>query len=141
MPDSVELMARVNDALDYAVAAGELEFSRYGFAELLREGAVDVVQPDATVVGGITEWLRVAHAAAVHDVPVVPHYNWDLHAHLVAASETGRWVEYFYRDRDVKTFDDVLVHPMEPEDGELRLPDRPGHGVVLDENRLAEFRT
>lgn len=140
MPDSVELMARVNDALDYAVAAGELESTRYGFARLLGERAVDVVQPDATVVGGITEWLRVAHAAATHDVPVVPHYNWDLHAHLVAASETGRWVEYFYREQDVKVFDDVLAEPMEPAAGRLHLPDRPGHGVVLDEARLAEFR-
>lgn len=140
MPDSVELMARVNEGLDYAVAAGELEFSRYGFAELLRERAVDVVQPDATVVGGITEWLKIAHTAATHDIPVAPHYNWDLHAQLLAAIENGLWAEYFYRDFDVKVFDDVLAHPMKPEDGYLELPDRPGHGVVLDEDALAEFR-
>lgn len=140
MPDSVELMARVNRGIDYSVAAGEQEFSRYGFAELLREGAVDVVQPDATVVGGVTEFMRVAHTAATHDIPVVPHYNWDLHAQLVAAAETGRWVEYFYRETDVKVFDDVLAHTLEPERGEIQLPDRPGHGVVFDDARLEEFR-
>lgn len=140
MPDSVELMARVNDGLDYAVAAGELEFSRYGFAELLREGAVDVVQPDATVVGGITEWLKIANTAAVHDIPVAPHYNWDLHVHLLAAIDNGLWAEYFYRDFDVKVFDDVLAHPMEPEDGYLDVPDRPGHGVVFEDDRIEEFR-
>jgi D-arabinonate dehydratase len=140
MPDSMELMARVNEGLDYAVAAGELEYTRYGFADLLRTGAVDVVQPDATVVGGVTEWLRVANTAASHDVPVVPHYNWDLHVGLVAAAETGRWVEYFYRDQDVKVFDDVLAYPMVPEEGALTPPDRPGHGVVLDDDRVAEFR-
>lgn len=140
MPDAMELMAQVNAGLDYAVAAGELESTRYGFADLLRTGAVDVVQPDATIVGGITEWLRVARTAASHDVPVVPHYNWDLHVHLVAAAETGRMVEYFYRDQDVKVFDDVLAHTMVPQEGSLTPPDRPGHGVVLDDDRIAEFR-
>ena len=140
MPDSVELMAKLNRDLDYSVAAGEQEFSRYGFAELLREEAVDVVQPDATVVGGITEWLRVADTAATHDIPVVPHYNWDLHVPLVAAAETGRWVEYFYREQDVKVFDDVLAHTMTPEDGEIAASDRSGHGVVLDDDAVAKFR-
>jgi D-arabinonate dehydratase len=140
MADSVELMARVNEGLDYAVAAGELEFSRYGFAELLRTGAVDVVQPDATVCGGITEWLRIANAAATHDVPVWPHYNWDLHAPLVASIENGGHVEYFYRERDVKVFDDVLAEPLSPVDGRIEVPERPGHGVTIDPDRVAQFR-
>lgn len=137
MPDSVELMANVNDALEYPVAAGELEFSRYGFAELLRQDAVGIAQPDATVLGGITEWLKVANAAAVHDVPVMPHYNPELHAHLVAAAENGRYVEYFYRDQDVKTFEDVIDWPSEPVEGRIPLPDRPGHGVRIDRDALA----
>lgn len=141
MPDSVELMSEVNAALDYPVAAGELEFSRYGFRELLRTDAVEIVQPDATVCGGITEWLRVAYEAATHDVPVAPHYNWDLHAHLVAAIENGLWVEYFYRDSDIKVFDDVLEYQLTPDnEGMIQLPDRPGHGIVLDRTALEEFR-
>ena len=140
MPDSVDLMREVNAALDYPVVAGELEFSRYGFAELLREGAVEIVQPDVTVVGGVTEWLKVAHTAASFDVPVAPHYNWDLHVQLLAATENGLWAEYFYRDSDVKSFDDVVEHPLTPEDGAIEVPDRPGHGVSLDRDALEEFR-
>jgi D-arabinonate dehydratase len=141
MPDSVDLMARVNDALDYPVAAGELEFNRYGFEHLMDAGAVEIVQPDATVVGGITEWMRVADAAAARDIPVAPHYNWDLHVHLLGAIENGLWAEYFYRDSDVKAFDDVLEHPMEPDDdGFLDIPDRPGHGIELDRDALEGFR-
>jgi D-arabinonate dehydratase len=140
MPDSVDLMARVNEALEYPVAAGELEFNRYGFEHLLGAGAVGIVQPDATVVGGVTEWLRVANAAAARDVPVAPHYNWDLHVHLLGAVENGLWAEYFYRDSDVKAFDDVLEHPMTPDDGMLDIPDRPGHGIELDRDALEEFR-
>ncbi|MFB6136396.1 MAG: mandelate racemase/muconate lactonizing enzyme family protein [Halobacteriaceae archaeon] len=140
MPDSVGLMSDVNAALDYPVAAGELEFNRYGFEDLMERDAVGVVQPDATVVGGVTEWLRVAHAAAARDVPVAPHYNWDLHVHLLGAVENGLWAEYFYRDSDVKVFDDVLEHPMTPDDdGHLEIPDRPGHGIEFDRGALSEF--
>jgi D-arabinonate dehydratase len=140
MPDSIDLMSEVNAAISYPVAAGELEFNRYGFQHLLDAGAVEIVQPDATVVGGITEWMRVAHMAAARDVPVAPHYNWDLHVHLLGAIENGLWAEYFYRDSDVKAFDDVLVHPMEPTDGVLEIPDRPGHGIELDRDALESFR-
>lgn len=140
MPDSVELMSKVNDEISYPTAAGELEFSRYGFAELLREEAIDFVQADATVVGGITEWLRVANAAAVKDIPLSPHYNWNLHAHLVAASENGQWVEYFYEDEDVKVFDSIVEEPLRPVDGRIELPDRPGHGVTFDQDKLDKYR-
>ena len=92
-----------------------------------------------TVVGGVTEWMRVANMAARHDIPVAPHYNWDLHIQLLAAIENGLWIEYFYRDSDVKAFDDVLKYPVEPEDGYIHLPDRPGHGVVLDDDAVDQF--
>lgn len=139
MPDSVELMASVNEALSYPVAAGELEFSRYGFAQLLEANAVEIIQPDATVIGGVTEWMRVAHMAAVHDIPVAPHYNWNIHSQLLAAVENGLWIEYFHRDSDVKAFDDLVEQPVEAIDGTITLPDRPGHGVTFDDEMLEKF--
>jgi hypothetical protein len=110
-------------------------------ASLRDEGAANVLQPDATVCGGITEWLKIAHHAAAYDVAIAPHYNWNLHASLVGAIENGLWVEYFYRDMDVKVFDDVVSDPLRPDDeGRIALPDEPGHGVRLDEDALEEFR-
>ena len=141
MIDRVETMAEVNDAIPYAVATGELEGTRHRFARLHDAGAAGVLQPDATVCGGITEWLRIAHHAAAYDVPIAPHYNWNLHAPLVGAIENGQWVEYFYRDQDVKVFDDVVAEPLAPdEEGLIHLPDRPGHGVRLDEDAIEDFR-
>jgi D-arabinonate dehydratase len=85
--------------------------------------------------------LKVAHAAATHDIPVAPHYNWNIHASLLGAVENGLWVEYFYRDMDVKVFDDIVVEPLAPNDeGMIPLPDRPGHGVELDRDKVEEFR-
>lgn len=139
MPDSIELMGEINEAIEYSVAAGELEFTRYGFQHLLREDAVDVVQADATVVGGITEWLKVANAASGRNVPVAPHYNWNIHTHLVAAVENGLWMEYFYDDSDAEAFDDLVEDPLAPDDrGMIQLPDRPGHGVSLNRSKVAE---
>lgn len=140
MIDEVETMATVNASLDYPVATGELEGTRHNFARLHDEGAASILQPDATVCGGITEWLRIANYAAAYDVPIAPHYNWNLHASLLGAIENGLWIEYFYRDMDVKVFDDVVADPLEPDDGTLSLPDAPGHGVSLDKTALQEFK-
>ena len=141
MIDRVETMATVNDALTYPVATGELEGTRHNFASLYDEGAASILQPDVTVCGGITEWLKIANHAAAYDVPIAPHYNWNLHASLLGAIENGLWIEYFYRDMDVKVFDDVVADPLRPdENGTIDLPDTPGHGVSLDEEALHRFK-
>ncbi|MFU8870178.1 mandelate racemase/muconate lactonizing enzyme family protein, partial [Natronococcus sp.] len=141
MIDSVEAMTSVNGTISYPVATGELEGPRYDFERLYSDGAADVLQPDATVCGGITEWLKIAHYAAALDVPIAPHYNWNLHASLVGSIENALWVEYFYRDMDVKVFDDIVVDSLEPDDsGTIQLPDDPGHGVQLDENAIERYR-
>ena len=141
MIDRVDTMAEVNDALEYPVATGELEGTRHNFARLADEGAATILQPDVTVCGGITEWLKIAHYAAAYDIPIAPHYNWNIHASLLGAIENGLWVEYFYRDMDVKAFDDVVAEPLKPDnDGMIDLPDQPGHGVPLDENALQQFK-
>jgi D-arabinonate dehydratase len=139
MPDSLDLYREVNKALDYAVAGGELEFTRYGFTNLIRENAVEIIQPDATVVGGITEWMRIANFAGCYDIPIASHYNWDLHIQLHAAIENDLWIEYFHRDFDVKAFDDIIEYPIEPEDGTIKLPERTGHGVELDRDELDKY--
>jgi len=54
----------------------------------------------AAVVGGIGEWLKVAHMAAAFDVPIAPHYNWDIHTQLVAGIPNGLFIEYFVRMSD-----------------------------------------
>jgi D-arabinonate dehydratase len=141
MIDQVETMAEVNDALPYPVATGELEGTRHNFARLADTGAAGILQPDATVCGGITEWRRIANHAAAYDIPIAPHYNWNLHAPLLGTIENGLFVEYFYRDMDVKVFDDVVVDPLAPDDGGLlQLPEEPGHGVQLDRDALQQFR-
>jgi len=72
MIDRVDTMAEVNDGIDYPVATGELEGTRHNFARLVDSGAATILQPDVTVCGGITEWLKIAHYASAYDADRAP---------------------------------------------------------------------
>lgn len=138
--DNLAAMARIAEALDVPVATGELEATRWAFAELLERKAADILQPDATVVGGVGEWLKVAHMAAALDVPVAPHYNWDIHTQLVATIPNGLFIEYFVRASGVKVFDDLLANPMVPRNGHIEPRAEPGFGIVWRPEKLEEYR-
>jgi len=138
-PDSISAMARIAEAIDWPVATGELEATRWGFAELLERKAADILQPDAAVVGGVTEWLKVAHMAAAFDVPIAPHYHWDLHTQLVATIPNGIFVEYFVRESGVKVFDDIIANPLQPKDGFVAPRTAPGFGIEYNENAIKGY--
>lgn len=138
--DNLSAMARIADALDLPVATGELESTRWAFAELLERKAADILQPDATVVGGVGEWLKVAHMAAGFDVPIAPHYNWDIHTQLVASIPNGLFIEYFVRGSDVKVFDEVLENPIYPVNGIIAPRTEPGFGIRLRTDKLEQYR-
>ncbi len=72
-PDEYEAYAELADSVDLPIAAGEQDSTRWGFRELIERGHVDVVQPDVTRAGGITETLRIAALAREHGVATVPH--------------------------------------------------------------------
>jgi D-arabinonate dehydratase len=138
--DNITAMARIAEALEIPVATGELEATRWGFADLVQRRAADILQPDATVVGGVSEWLKVAHMAAAFDIPIAPHYHWDIHTQLVASIPNGLFIEYFVRGSGVKMFDDLLEEPMEALNGYISPRTEPGFGVKFREDRIAEYR-
>lgn len=140
MPDNMPASAEIAAALDVPVATGEVEATRWGFRELLDRRAADILQPDATVAGGVTEWMRIAHMAAAWDVPIAPHWMANLHVHLLAAVPNGLTVEFFVLDEDVFNFERMVREPLRPENGLLQVPQRPGHGVELDDQALARFQ-
>jgi len=138
--DNVEAMARIAEALDTPVATGELEATRWAFAQLVNQKAADILQPDATVVGGVGEWLKVAHMAAAHDIPIAPHYNWDIHTQLCATIPNCIFIEYFVRESGVKMFDALLDNPLEPANGWIEPRQGPGFGLEWNEDSLASYR-
>lgn len=138
--DNIAAMARIAEALDTPVATGELEATRWAFADLLERRAADILQPDATVVGGVGEWLKVAHMAAAFDIPIAPHYNWDIHTQLSATIPNSLFIEYFVRDTGVKVFDAVLENPIHPVNGYIEPRTEPGFGLVFNRKQLEAYR-
>jgi len=138
-PDAVAASRVIAAALDTPVATGEIEATRWGFKSLLDADAVDIVQADATVAGGVTEWMRIAHLASAYDVPIAPHWMANLHVQLVAAVDNGMTVEYFHLDEDIFNFERLVTEPLQVHDGMLVRPDRPGHGVVFDRDAVTRW--
>ena len=137
--DEVESFIRLRRRTSIPLATGEVEATRWAFKELMHRGAVDIVQPDATVCGGITEWLRIEAFASAWGIPVAPHYHWDLHIQLACASPQVSYLEKF-EGTDVKNLDLILASPMSvTADGRLTVPDGAGHAVEFDEDAVARF--
>jgi L-alanine-DL-glutamate epimerase-like enolase superfamily enzyme len=116
------------------VATGEIAAGRWEFGDLIERGAADILQPDAGVLGGVTEFLRVAGAARTFDVPIAPHWHANLHAHLAAA--TGcLTVEHFDLDKDIYNFELLITAEsrLTVRDGMAWPSERPGLGLELDE--------
>lgn len=139
-PDDVAGHAEVARVLDIPVATGEIHATRWDFRDLISQRAADILQPDACVLGGVSEWLKVAHTAASFDVLVAPHWNADIHVHLAGAVENCLTVEYFLLEEDIYNFERVLAERLKPKGGMIPIPDRPGVGLVLDEAALARYR-
>lgn len=141
-PDDPVGHGEVARALEVPVATGEINQTRWEFDALIRAGGADILQPDAAVLGGVSEWLAVARLAAVAHLPVAPHWYHPIHVHLAAATPHCLTVEHFSLDLDIYNFD-ALIKPdarLAPKGGRLTAPDRPGHGVDLDESALARYR-
>jgi L-alanine-DL-glutamate epimerase-like enolase superfamily enzyme len=128
-------LARVRQATAIPIATGENEYTRYGFRDLIASGGVDYLQPDATVLGGATEWRHVASMASAHGIPVAPHGSSMLHVHLVAAVSNGRILEHVVSEGETRPlFANRLVLD---DEGMVGPTGDPGFGFRLDEDVLS----
>ena len=137
-PDDIDNHARLAKLTRVAVATGEIGAGRWHFKEILDKGAAQILQTDALVCGGVTEWRKIAATAASFGVTVCPHWFHDLHAHLVAATPNARYVEFF-PDNQVLNFRRLIDAQLKAKDGMLLLPETPGLGFGFDEKALALY--
>jgi L-alanine-DL-glutamate epimerase-like enolase superfamily enzyme len=139
-PDQIDNHAKLAAATAIPVATGEIEAGRWRFKELLDKQAASILQTDAAVCGGITEFRRIAALADCYGVNLCPHWFHDLHAHLVAASPNGQYVEYF-PDGKVFNFREIIDRQLEVRNGGLVLPAEPGLGYRFDETAISHFES
>ena len=135
IPDDLPGHVRIVRDGGLPVAAGENLRTIHEFKRLIDAGGVTFPEPDVSNVGGVTAWLKVAHVAEAHNLPVTSHGVHDLHVHLLAAVPNASYLEVhgFGLER-------FIAHPLEIRDGEATAPDRPGHGVEFDWKGLERLR-
>jgi L-alanine-DL-glutamate epimerase-like enolase superfamily enzyme len=120
----------------FPLAMGEHLLTRFQFLDCLRMEAAQVLQPDVAIVGGVTEYLRIAELAAAHGRAVAPHLVTELHVHLSAAISNTIYVEHFPFTSHL--WEDALAM----RDGAVVIPERPGLGLtfkpdVFEASRIA----
>jgi galactonate dehydratase len=142
-PDNLDGYARIRNHSSVTLAAGERMATIFGERELIERDLIDVVQPDTGRAGGITQMKKIAAMAEAHHIMLAPHSGSlgpvaeYAALHLLASCPNGLVLERIEDDWDgrAKT---VIPHPVS-RDGYIDVPDRPGLGVEIDEDFVAQW--
>ena len=135
--------AEIRAATDIPIASGESEFTRFDFRDLIELRAVDILQPDLSIAGGITEALRIEALASAHQLRFAPHLwggalTFAAGLHVAAVASSGFILEYSLGANPMLH---ELAHEGFPVvDGYVEIPERPGLGVTIDEDFVARHR-
>lgn len=141
-PDDLAGYRELTRVSPVPIAGGEVLTRRQSFQPWIEQRAVDILQPDCTKNGGLSESRRIAWLAYDHNVQVVPH-GWNTAVGLAAdlqftaAIPVARYVEYL---TPCAYIDELTTEPFRlDEQGYLTIPTRPGLGIEVDPQRLTRF--
>ncbi len=149
-PEDLAGYQEVRAKLNVPIAGGEAEFTRYGLQHLIQNRCVDIVQPDCTITGGLSEFSKIATLCTMANVQCIPHV-WGSGIALMAGIHAAfslpdfppslepatAYVEY---DRTPNVFRERLATGVpEVTDGWICAPGRPGLGVEVDEGVIEEY--
>jgi L-alanine-DL-glutamate epimerase-like enolase superfamily enzyme len=142
VPDALEDFARLREHSPVPIAGGEVLTRRQSFQPFLERRAFDIVQPDVTKVGGISEERRIAWAAEERGIRFIPH-GWNTAVglaadlHLAAAVPGTDLVEYLTGSPFI---DEITAGGWTLDaDGMLAIPTAPGLGLTLDRDAVAKY--
>jgi D-galactarolactone cycloisomerase len=141
-PDDLEGYIELRRHSPVPIATGEVLTRRQSFRPFLERYAVDIIQPDATKCGGLTEAWRIGWMAYEHNILLVPH-GWNTaiglaaDLHLTASLPVARYVEYLTPS---PYLDELVTEPFRPDaEGCLNVPTKPGLGIQLNREALKRF--
>jgi D-arabinonate dehydratase len=122
------------------IVAGQGEISRFGCRDLIEAGAVDMLNVDATIAGGVTEWRRIAGMASMWNIGMAHHEEPQVAAHLLASVPHGVYVEIFPDpERDPLWAELPEAQPL-IKDGSFYVPQGPGLGLPLRRDVIDRYR-
>ncbi|HXG10480.1 MAG TPA: mandelate racemase/muconate lactonizing enzyme family protein [Gemmataceae bacterium] len=131
--EDLEGHARLAAKLEVPIALGETLFGLDEFQRYLERGAVDILQPDVTRVGGLTAWLKVAAVADLHYRPLAPHLLPEVAVHLACGLPRVTLVEY------MPWLYPAYVEPPAIVKGQMVPPPRPGLGLEIDPAAVRKY--
>jgi L-alanine-DL-glutamate epimerase-like enolase superfamily enzyme len=137
-PERVGALRELRRAASVPIATGEHVYTRWQVKELLAAEAVDVLQVDPDWTGGISELVKICALASAFEAPLIAHGHSLLPALHVAAAQSPQtvpMVEYLVRYQEHKQLFHTPIY--RPIDGTVSLPELPGLGIELDENKIA----
>ncbi len=141
--DDLRGYERLTNSTDVTIAFGEGLYTIYDFAEVITRHAADLLQPDASKVGGISEMKRVIELARINNVRWVPH-NWSTAINsaasmqLVASAPDGFLMEFKQESNPLVS--ELSKEKFRIEKGKLIVPDLPGLGIEIDQNVVDKYR-
>ncbi|KAH7908842.1 enolase C-terminal domain-like protein [Hygrophoropsis aurantiaca] len=138
-PDDEDGFKRLKAALPQLKwTTGEHEYTRYGFRKLLETRSIDILQPDVTWVGGLTELLKISAHAAAYDIPVVPHASSCYSYHFALSQTNTPFAEIVCNAPDGKSvqpsFGKLFLNEPVPRNGRIEVSDLAGPGFGLKLN-------
>lgn len=147
LPENEEAYAEVARYSSSPLATGERHLTRWGYKNIFKQGVIDIIQPDVAVTGGILEMRKIIAMAEAFDMAAAPHAPYgpialaatlqvDVCSPNVVIQEQSLGIHYnkgfdlldFVRNKEIFQFHDGFVD----------IPDKPGLGLILDEDRIRE---
>ena len=141
--DDVEGYVKLTREVDTPIAAGECLYTAFDFFDVIQRNALDVVQPDVSKVGGISEAKRIVDYADQHNVRWVPH-NWSTAINsaaslqLCASSPKGFLMEF--KQEPNPLISEIIKQPFKITQGKMQVPTNPGLGIEINEDAIEKYR-
>jgi len=144
-PDDIEGYTVVGSADGIPLAAGESEFTRFGFRDLITRSSTLFLQPDVARAGGITECVKIATLASTFNRLISPHIGASGAICAAASLQLAAFLPHFTMFEDM-----IIENPLRTgitkaplpsmHGGLIPIPDTPGMGIEIDESKLSEYR-
>lgn len=147
LPENEEYFAQISNEVSTPIATGERLYTRWGFKNIFKEGAVDIIQPDISLCGGLLEERKIAAMAEAYDMAVAPHapygpvalaatFQVDACTPNVFIQEQSLGIHYnqgfdlldFVKNKEIFQYKDSFVD----------IPKGPGLGIEMDEDKIKD---
>ncbi|MBM3956756.1 MAG: mandelate racemase/muconate lactonizing protein, partial [Gemmatimonadetes bacterium] len=137
MPDRIDTYRRIREKTNIPLSGAEHEYTRWGFKRFIDAGALDIIQPDLSWAGGISEVMKIAAYASTYDLITIPHQGVSPAGMAFSAAQSPihtPYVEMLIKRSAADYF--FATEPAKAKNGMLRPSDRPGLGVELDPAKI-----